>query len=63
MSVPLDRLYHFIESTISEVYGNVIIYHFSPHGSKNLENLVRQVDVDWCHTTLTPAVVCNDQEP
>jgi hypothetical protein len=64
MSVPLDRLYQFIESTISEVYGNVIIYQFWPHGSKNLENLIKlHSDVDWCSTMLTPSVVCNDQEP
>jgi hypothetical protein len=64
MSVPLDRLYQFIESTISEVYGNVIIYQFWPHGSKNLENLIKlHSDVDWCNTMLIPSVVCNDQEP
>jgi hypothetical protein len=64
MSVPLDRLYQFIESTISEVYGNVIIYQFWPHGSKKLDNLIKlHHDMDWCDTMLVPAVICNDQEP
>ena len=68
MSIPLDRLYHYIESIAQEVRGdNVLIYHFYPHGSKNIDDLVEftnkftgtqdQISHDW------PRVICNDQEP
>jgi hypothetical protein len=64
MSIPLDRLYHYIESIAEEIRGDIVlIYRFFPHGSKKLEDLtlVQQ------HSDLTiitnPQVYCNDQEP
>ena len=40
MSIPLDRLYHFIDQTARKIYGEpVLIYRFWPHGSKNIDNL------------------------
>ena len=40
MSIPLDRLYHYIESIAKEIRGDdVLIYRFFPHGSKNINDL------------------------
>lgn len=37
MNIPIDRLYHYLES----LSGNdTLIYHFWPHGSKKLSNLI-----------------------
>ena len=63
MSVPLDRLYHYIESVAEKIRGSrVIIYHFYPHGSKKLEDLTplrvyNNTDIVY------PEIYCNDQEP
>lgn len=70
MSIPLDRLYHYIESISEEVRdGPVVIYHFWPHGSKNIYDLVEFVNpltgkqgfIDQRRTK--PRIICNDQEP
>lgn len=38
MSVPLDRLYHYIENTAGEIYNDdVVIYRFYTHGFKNFK--------------------------
>jgi hypothetical protein len=65
MSIPLDRLYQYIENIIGEVFGAVIIYHFWPHGSKNVENLIplHSDETNWYDLMVSPAVVCHDQEP
>lgn len=63
MSVPLDRLYHYIESVANEVFGDVIIYRFWPHGSKKLENLQPLYLKDWYTSMTLPLIVCHDQEP
>lgn len=67
MSIPLDRLYHYIESVAQDVYGDVLIYRFSPHGSKKIEDLKV---LEHNHTVLTlldlftlPEIYCYDQEP
>ena len=40
MSIPLDRLYHYIQDVAEQVHGDrILIYRFSPHGSKNIEDL------------------------
>ena len=64
MSIPLDRLYHYIENVAKSVCeDDVIIYRFYPHGSKKLEDLssFRLYDVKQRYTNLP--VYCNDQEP
>ena len=70
MSIPLDRLYHYIESITEEVRGGpVVIYHFYPHGSKNINDLIEFVNpltgkqgfID--QRRIKPRVICNDQEP
>ena len=64
MSVPLDRLYHFIETVASEIYNNpVIIYRFWPHGSKNIQDLDSLKQYDWAQHHQTPSIWCHDQEP
>ena len=65
MSIPLDRLYHYIESVAEEVYGSsVIIYRFYPHGSKNLEDLnCLSFPVNSAKHESAIQICCNDQEP
>ena len=65
MTVPLDRLYHYIENTAEKIYGDpVIIYRFWPHGSKNINDLtVLNDQLRWFEKTLLVGIWCNDQEP
>ena len=65
MSIPLDRLYHYIESIAKNTYGDsVIIYRFWPHGSKKLQDLnpFRLVK-SWVDQQILLGIYCNDQEP
>jgi len=64
MSIPLDRLYHFIENIAEEIHGSaLLIYRFYPHGSKKLEDLKLAKPCSWKDTNLMPVIHCNDQEP
>ena len=64
MSIPLDRLYHFIESVAQDIFQDrVLIYRFYPHGSKNVENMAILKDEEWQTIQLSPSLYCNDQEP
>jgi hypothetical protein len=64
MSIPLDRLYHYIESIAEQIHGdNVLIYRFYPHGSKKLEDLSLASPMTWVESILSPQIFCNDQEP
>jgi predicted XRE-type DNA-binding protein len=65
MSVPLDRLYHYIENQAEKIHGDrVIIYRFWPHGSKNIRNLLPlRPHPDWVEKVCSPHMWCNDQEP
>jgi hypothetical protein len=63
MSIPLDRLYHYIESVANEVYGDTIIYHFWPHGSKNINDLIPFNDPAEIDMLTKPQIFCYDQEP
>ena len=60
MSVPLDRLYHYLADVVNQ---DVLIYRWAPHGSRKLEDLKELKDyqvLDW-HTW--PVMICHDQEP
>ena len=60
MSVPLDRLYHYLADCVNH---DLLIYRWSPHGSKKLEDLDQFVDyqsVDWNNL---PIAIFHDQEP
>ena len=66
MSIPLDRLYHFIQNIACETYGHaVVIYRFWPHGSKNIADLNPMPTFwhSWADSQIHPAVWCHDQEP
>ena len=64
MSIPLDRLYQFVESVAQNILQDrVLIYRFYPHGSKNVENMSGLRNEDWQITQLSPSLYCNDQEP
>ena len=65
MSIPLDRLYHYIENIAQEIYNDrIIIYRFYPHGSKNIDDLNNLHDTDtWSDKIIYPKLWCNDQEP
>ena len=71
MSVPLDRLYHYINDIAQDIYGDpVIIYRFYPHGSKNISDLQpllnysqNQQLTEWVIKNIRPVIWCNDQEP
>ena len=63
MSVPLDRLYNYLDSLCNH---DLLIYRFSPHGSKNMSDLTGLANYysfgwQWC--LLTPGVIVYDQEP
>jgi hypothetical protein len=66
MSIPLDRLYHYIENIANAMHGDVLIYRFWPHGSKKIENL-RIIEKSrlnsWITTALCADIYCFDQEP
>jgi hypothetical protein len=66
MSIPLDRLYHFIEKIAIKNYGApVIIYRFWPNGSKNIEDLNALTTYynSWYECIVRPGVWFHDQEP
>jgi hypothetical protein len=60
MSIPLDRLYHYIESLCGD---DIVIYRWHTHGSKNLDDLalLRNLNVNK-HLT-SPLLIAHDQEP
>ena len=62
MSVPLDRLYDFLDSTSGH---NLIIYGWRQHGSKKLKDLVpwNQIPKDWHVKKPQPTLIFHDQEP
>ena len=64
MSIPLDRLYHYIEGIAQEIRNDdVLIYHFYPHGSKKFENLTTLHDYEVVPLMINPEIFCLDQEP
>jgi hypothetical protein len=65
MSIPLDRLYHYIQDVAEQVYGeHVLIYRFTPHGSKKIEDLDALVPIESVvDFVIRPQIYCYDQEP
>lgn len=59
MSIPLDRLYHFLEDQVDR---DMVIYRWFPHGSRNLEHCLPLRDYAD-RRYVNPFVVCHDQEP
>jgi hypothetical protein len=63
MSIPLDRLYHYIEHVAQEIYSDdVLIYRFYPHGSKKIEDLI-ELNKNSVDYFMLPHLYCHDQEP
>jgi hypothetical protein len=63
MNIPIDKLYHYLETVARDVYGYVVIYHFYPHGSKKLEDLQGLRKQSSADRYMLPSVYCHDQEP
>jgi hypothetical protein len=62
MSIPLDRLYDFLDSISGH---DLLIYGWQPHGSKKLQNLValRSSPNEWLLRKTQPTLIFHDQEP
>ena len=63
MSVHLDRLYNFLQRLCNR---DIIIYRWTPHGSRNLGDLhplgtqfLSQIEI----LVTIPPMICHDQEP
>lgn len=65
MSIPLDRLYHYVESLAKKIHSdNTIVSRFWPHGSKNINDLRTLRDVNtWTEVVTNTHLYCHDQEP
>jgi hypothetical protein len=62
MSVPLDRLYNFLDDISNHA---LLIYGWKPHGSKKLQDLVpwRPLPQEWQSKKIQPLLIFHDQEP
>jgi hypothetical protein len=60
MTVPLDRLYHFLDNVVNE---DIVIYRWFPHGSKLLTDLLLLSPKSCFYQSSNPVVICHDQEP
>ena len=60
MSVPLDRLYHYLDDCVNH---DLLIYGWFPHGSRNLENLKPWSDYSTYEFLHYAPIICHDQEP
>jgi len=64
MSVPLDRLYNFLDDVSGH---NLLIYRWYPHGSKKLEDLTPlkhyYTNKEKIYVLTNPIMICHDQEP
>lgn len=63
MSVPLDRLYHFLQSLCDR--DDIIIYRYFPHGSKNILDCwpIQPEEISEFQRMISMHMVCHDQEP
>lgn len=60
MHIPLDNLYHWIESQLPEP---AAIYRFDPPGEKSIRNLSYLHPYSDIEEHILPEVICHDQEP
>ena len=63
MSIPLDRLYHYLEGLCND---DILIYRWFPHGSKKLTDLsiLHESELkDVIAGANTPSIIFHDQEP
>lgn len=62
MSIPLDRLYNFLQDICNQ---DVLIYRYFPHGSKNIQDckvVLDSVDITKVDRFNKMYVFCHDQE-
>jgi hypothetical protein len=60
MSIPLDNLYHWVESLVTKP---VILYVFRPHGSKKISDCSWLCDYDFTTRYKNIPIIMYDQEP
>ena len=60
MSVPLDRLYNYLDDCVNH---DLLIYGWAPHGSRNLDNLIPWLDYSHHEFLHHAPIICHDQEP
>lgn len=63
MSIPFDQIYNFLRQYIDD---DIIIYHFSPAGSKKIQDikfLVNSADGSWSEKKHRINFLLHDQEP
>ena len=60
MSVPLDRLYHYLADCVNH---DLIIYRWWPHGSRKIEDLKPLLEYTTQESNSKAQMVCHDQEP
>ena len=67
MSIPLDRLYHYLKNLCSE---DILIYRYFPHGSKKISDIhileahpLAVRNPPYIEKMTIPHVICHDQEP
>jgi hypothetical protein len=64
MSIPLDRLYGYVNHMAKQIHGGPVdIYRFTPNGSKKIEDLKKLVELTEEEVFTSPEIYCNDQEP
>jgi hypothetical protein len=64
MSVPLDRLYNFLNDLCNHY--DLVIYGFFPNGSRKLQDIKMLCDThgsSWIKSMTTPCLIFHDQEP
>ena len=60
MSVPLDRLYHYLADVVNH---DLVIYRWAPHGSRKLEDLTLLTNYSEHQCLNNPLMILHDQEP
>jgi hypothetical protein len=60
MSVPLDRLYHYLGDCVNH---DLVIYRWWPHGSRKLEDLTQLIHYPEHKWHTSPSAIFHDQEP
>ena len=60
MSVPLEKLYHYLNDLIPQ---DIVIYRWYPHGSKKIQDLKPLLPRPRSENFIKPVIIANDQEP
>ena len=60
MSVPLDRLYHYLADVVNH---DLLIYRWLPHGSRKIEDLDHLKNYSEFQWYNSPIAIFHDQEP